>query len=130
MKFKNRRQYTAEQFAQDITAVLPFVLLDLQELGVMTTCANCGKPFDGASFAVRGRKLADGETEVEIVAICIICGSKAAMHPNDWAHVSESSGLYPGEHEWATLVQAFRSLAVIACMKAHGGLIYSTSDTP
>lgn len=127
----NPQGCTVIKFAQDIIPVLPVALPQLRKLGLMTTCAHCGKPHDGATFIVRCRTVPGEFTEVHILALCNTCAINPDDLPkNDWAHVCESSGLFPLEHEWATLIRALYCYAIMTLREAHGGLILTTTDTP
>jgi hypothetical protein len=115
--------YSAGKFAADVTALLPLALPELQKLGFMKICAHCGKPFDGGALVVHIGKDQSQSIETSILALC-----KADREiltktpPNDWASVSEASGLFPTEPEWAPLVQALRYCAMVTLHKLHGGL--------
>jgi hypothetical protein len=115
--------YTAEQFAADVIAILPLALPELQKLGVMKICACCGKPFNDGTLVVRGGRDQSQSIEVSILALCKADrDTLTKISPNHWAHVSEASGLFPTEREWAPLIQALHYCAMVTLHKVHGGL--------
>jgi hypothetical protein len=117
----NLRGYTADKFAEDITAVLPFAFPELHELGRMTTCGQCGATHDGIHFVVHKCTELDNISEVEVVAVCNTCATSPAMlPPNEWSYVCETSGLFVPEENWALYVKTLRSIGAWVLRKKWG----------
>jgi hypothetical protein len=76
----NRKGYTAAQFAEDIGPLLPFALPEFRRLGLMKTCAHCGKTLDGVTFVLRSRTVQHGVTEAQVLTICNACATPAPLH--------------------------------------------------
>ncbi|WP_139140422.1 hypothetical protein [Variovorax boronicumulans] len=119
----NTSNNTAEKFTADVAALLPFALPELQKLGFMKTCAHCGKPFDGGALAVHVGRDQGQPMKASILALCKADRtSLTKTPPNDWAHVSETSGLFPAQSEWARLVKELSYCAIVALHKVDGGI--------
>lgn len=105
-------------FKAVVTALLPHALPELQAHGVMTTCAHCGRPFDGAAIQWVENSVPGDFFDLNILALCKAdAANLPKASPFDWAHISETSGLFPEVHEWEMFIRGLRSAAVTARRK-------------
>jgi hypothetical protein len=113
--------YTAGQFAEDVTAMLPFALPEYQKSGQMMLCAHCGIAHQGGCFAIEASGELDTAADVEIVSVCDVCAAKPALPPPaQWAHVGAASGLFVAQEDWATFTTGLRWLGALALREKFG----------
>lgn len=113
--------YTAGQFAEDVTAMLPFALPEYQKSGQMMACAHCGIAHHGGFLAIQAGGELDTTADVEIVSVCDVCVAKPALPPPaQWAHVGAASGLFVTRENWATFATGLRWLAAQALREKFG----------
>ncbi|MFP6558225.1 hypothetical protein WJ542_07830 [Paraburkholderia sp. B3] len=106
-----RSGYTAQNYADDVVAVLPFAFTDLHESGRMTTCAHCGDVHDGFCFAIHKSVDQGVITAIEIVAVCDMCAVDPLISPPErWRHVGETSGLFVAEENWQLFAELLNAL--------------------
>jgi len=113
--------YTAEEYSQDVMAMLPFALKEYQKNGSMIKCAHCGAAHSSTNFQIHKCTGQNVTTDIEIVSVCESCASKPTLSPlEEWAHVGTMSGLFVPEKGWATFAMGLRWLGAYALRETVG----------
>ncbi|WP_124486884.1 MULTISPECIES: hypothetical protein [unclassified Burkholderia] len=117
----NPSNYTAENYSQDVMAMLPFALKEYQKNGSMVQCAHCGAAHSSTNFQIHKCTEQAVITDIEIVSVCDKCASKPTLpSPGQWAHVGKTSGLFVPEDGWATFAMGLRWLGAYALRETVG----------
>ena len=108
-------------FQAVVADLLPLALPEMQKFGCMTTCAYCGKPLDGAAITCVVVTISNTYFHLNIMALCKVdAASPPEISPCAWAHISETSGLYPEVYQWDEFLQALSSFAGTTLRKKSG----------